>query len=245
MAGPAASARAVKRCAPLLLWACACGLFGQSRAGREADVRAEDREQEAYGRRETLTNDDEIEPFIVTYAGTDAARRAMVARSVDLQDASGCPAVNEFLERLGAAITEPRGRELGAEVRVRRAELWLGDCHDDERAADAAWDATVAAKDTPWLDDAWWAYGRALERVGRFDEALEAYDRIVRSRSDAWIFGSNDSLFLDDAWLAKGLLLERMGRFAEARKTLEDLLEARDTHLRSKAEEAVARLRNE
>jgi tetratricopeptide (TPR) repeat protein len=84
---------------------------------------------------------------------------------------------------------------------------------------------------------------RAAERTGKVDEALAAYTRIIDSRSDAWIFGSNDSLFLDDAWLAKGLLLEKLGRTKEAKSTLHDLIEARPTsRLRDDAERALKRM---
>ena len=228
---------------PLILVA-ACGLTGQTQKGRETDLRAENLEQEAAFRRKAISDPNEIEPFVLAYAGTDAARRALVARQADLQDAEGCPATLAFLKRVEDGATNDQGTALRIEAAVRRAELLLRECRDDSGAVEAARAATTLAVKTQWLDDANWILGRACEQAGKLDEALAAYDKIVRSRSDAFPFGSNDSLFLDDAWLAKGLLLEKLGRYGEARDALEALLDASDTHLKPKVEQALARMKD-
>ena len=245
MAGSPASSGAVRRFGLVaLLLAGACGLTGETQKGRAADLRAENLEQEAAFQRKTLEGPAEIESFILAYAGTDAARRALIARQADIQDAAGCPETAAFLERIERGSTSEAGKVLRIEAAVRRAELLLKDCHDVAGSVEAARKAERLAVKTPWEDDAYWVLGRACEQANMLEEALAAYDRIVQSRSDAFPFGSNDSLFLDDAWLAKGLLLERLGRHAEARDSLEGLLDARDTHLRPKAEEALARMKN-
>lgn len=226
----------------LALLASACGVTQQTQRGRESDLRAENHELEASERRRVLANPDDIEPFVVQYAGTDAARRELNARQVDLQDTQGCAATSSFLLRIAEGVTTEAGRELAAEASVRRAELLLKDCDDPQGAVDAARAAITRSEKTFWADDADWVMGRACEKVGNNDEALAAYDRIVKTMSSAIPFGSNDSVFLDDAWLAKGLLLEKLGRYREARDTLRDLLDARDTHLRAKAMAAIDRM---
>ncbi len=227
----------------LALLAGGCGLTQQTQRGREADLRAESHELEASERRRVLASPDDIEPFLIAYAGTDAARRELIARQVDLQDTQGCAAAASFLQRIEEGVTAEQGKPLALEANVRRAELLLGEeCNDPQAAVDAARLAVGRAQKTQWADDADWVMGRACEKAGKNDEALAAYGRIVKTMSSAIPFGSNDSLFLDDAWLAKGLLLEKLGRYGEARDTLRDLLDARDTHLRPKAMQALDRM---
>jgi tetratricopeptide (TPR) repeat protein len=243
VARPAAPA-IVKRGALLTVLAGACGLTSQTQKGREADVQAENYELEASERRRVLADPNDIEPFLIAYAGTDAARRELISREVDLRDTEGCPAALAFLERVRQGIHDDRGRSLRGEAAVRRAELLLTDCRDAQAAIAAGQVAVRDAENTQWMDDAYWVLGRACEQAGRLDDALASYHWIVQTRSDAFPFGSNDSLFLDNAWLAEGLVLEKLGRYREARDTLEDLLDARDTRLKPKAEQALARMKD-
>ena len=226
-----------------LLSASACGLTAETQKGRATDLRAENLEAEAAFRRKTIASPAESDVFVTMYAGTDAARRELIARQADLLAAEGCDATLSFLKGVEERSTSEAGKSLRIEAAVRRAELLLKDCQNDPAAVEAARVADELAVATQWQDDASWVLGRACEQAGRLDDALAAYDRIVRMRSDAFPFGSNDSRFLDDAWLAKGLLLEKLGRYREARDALEGLLEARDTHLRPRAEEALARMK--
>lgn len=234
----------MRRVVLLALLGSACGLTGQTQKGREADLRAESYELEASERRRVLARTDDSEPFILAYAGTDAARRELIAHQVDVQDREGCAAALAYLERMRQGIGGDRGKPLRIEAAVRRAELLLTDCPDPRAAVRAGEVAVHDAEGTQWMDDAHWVLGRAAEAAGLLEEALASYHWIVRTRSDAFPFGSNDSLFLDDAWLAEGLLLEKLGRYDEARDALENLLEARDTRLKPKAEEALARMKS-
>ncbi len=223
----------------------ACGLTSQTQKGREVDLHAENHEREASERRRQLAGPSDIEPFLVAYAGTDAARRELIAREVDLLESDGCPAALALLARMQTQIVGDRGRPLRVEAAVRRTELLVSDCRDDQAAVEAGRVAVRESESSQWMDDAHWVLGRACEQAGRLDEALASYEWIVKTRSDAFPFGSNDSRFLDDAWLAKGLLLEKLGRYGEAKRALEDLLDARDTHLAQKAEQALARMRDQ
>ncbi len=211
----------------------------------DRDDLATQREQEARAARALLTTDDATERFIVGFADTEAARKALIALLEDEREQGGCPAQLALLMRLETAITDPMGNVLDAEIAVKRAELLFGDCRDDDDTRGARCHRARRGHCLLKRTGSTTLSGSSVtppSAQGKADEAVAAYSRIIDARSDAWIFGSNDSLFLDDAWLAKGLLLEKLGR-AEAASTLHDLINARPTsRLRDDAERALQRM---
>lgn len=207
----------------------------------DSDDAAEARELEGRSALAMADNDDALEAMILSYADTDAARRALIARLADAGEQAGCPAQIAVIDRL-----EPRvsAMLLRADLAVRRAQLLLDDCADAEAGLVAARRAEEVSAGTHYLDDAVFVHARAAETTNHSEEALKAYERIIDSESSAWPFGSNDSLFLDDAWMAHGLLLEKLGRKDEAIRSLNGLIDARpESRFHDDADRAIARMR--
>lgn len=208
---------------------------------KDPDAVSEARELEGRSALATADTPEALESVIVTYADTDAARRALIARMEDARDEGGCKAQVALIDRLEPRVTATLIR---ADLCVQRASLLLKDCRDPSGALVAARHAEEVSDATHFLDDARFVRAKAAEAMNASDEALKAYERIIATRSDAMIFGSNDSMFLDDAWMAHGLLLEKLGRTKEAIGSLEDLIDARpESRFHDDADRAIARMK--
>jgi hypothetical protein len=129
--------------------------------------------------------------------------------------AAECLALGKYEEakhHFDEIVARPLGEEPIYWLGRARAEFGMG------RSADAV--ATLDELRTRWPDyqsaDGHLLYARALEEIGRTDEALQEYRALADYFPGA------------EARVRYGILLDRLGREAEAKRVLTDLL----THMR-------------
>lgn len=137
-------------------------------------------------------------------AGTDTiANRAALA-----EECANIGRFGEAEQHYAHIMTLPMGHDPAYALRKAQAQFTA------RRAADAL--ATLDDLQKQWPNfnssDAHLLYARALEEVGRFDEALEEYHALADYFPGA------------EARVRYGLLLEKLGRAAEARMVFNELL---------------------
>jgi tetratricopeptide (TPR) repeat protein len=167
------------------------------------------------------------------YPGTNGAFRSLRGARALARETGGPAAevgvlahiVGQLRHRATAAGAPPGIRDLYLEALVAAARVHLEDL-DDAAGAELLLERAIGeAEGNNWLDDAVFHRARALRALGRHEEALAHFFRIVNERETAWFFGSYDSSFLDDAYFERAEVLEELGRVAAARDAYSLLVE--------------------
>lgn len=128
--------------------------------------------------------------------GVDAALNELLALERDRRGPEG------ELRLLHTLALRRSSAEYAPRLLLRAATLLLDELDRPAAALEPARAAVTRAAGTTWWDDAALLRGRILVRLGRLDEALADFRRIIASHRDTLLGGDENSDLLDDAYLA-------------------------------------------